>query len=109
MITYFFVVDVVPSKGSSQAEKTDYSIAHFWVVDNSAENAVKRVKHFLSEYMWDVIEWRTYAETTREQFSQMEDGLECYDRAQNEGLVSLFLGAAKGGRLQYDEIEIEPL
>jgi len=110
MKTYFFIINVIPSKNSPQFDKTAGSLAHFWVVDNSGENATIRAEHYLSEYMWDIVDWKQKAiETTREHFAQKEDGLLCYDRAQIEGLVAVFLSWVKDGRLGDDEVEIEIL
>ena len=109
MKTYYFVISVVPSKNSPEFKRTAGSLAHFWIVDESDENAVNRANHFLSEYMWNIVEWQTAVETKRELFAGKEDGLLNYDRAQTEGLVAVFLSWVKDGRLGDDEVEIEPL
>lgn len=93
MKTYFFIIKVVPSHNSRQADKVKGALAHFWVLDDSVENAVNRAEHYLSEYMWEIQGWEQEpVETTAAHFAQKKIGLKCYQKAQTQGLVAHFVG-----------------
>jgi hypothetical protein len=99
MKTYFFSMVVKPAAGNRHAGRIESALAHFWVVDESVDNAVARAKHFLSEYYWTLSEWDTNpVETTAGQYPDREVGLKRFLKAQQTGFASLFLGVSSKGR-----------
>jgi hypothetical protein len=99
MKTYFLTFKVLPTEENAEHDLVEYALAHCWIVEESPENAISIASFCVSKYDWIIREIETYPiETIREDFIEKDVGMQCYEKAQEDGIDFVFVAKSKDGK-----------
>lgn len=109
MNTWFLTFRVVPTEENLQYDMVESAWVHCWIVEDSPEAAYCKASFHVTKYDWIIEGIKDYpVETIREEFLEKDLGLEQYDRAQEDGIASVFLAVSRDGKTTSGPIQLEP-
>jgi hypothetical protein len=96
METYFIKITVSPLPENPLASKIESAQVHFWIVEPSPEDALKRADRYLAKYLWhtESLDLGPVA-TTAADFVTQEEGLKGWWKAKQKGFAAHFAGKPK--------------
>lgn len=91
MDTYFIKISVTPLPDNPMVTKVESAHVHFWIVEPSQEEALKRATRYLESYKWQIeaIENGPVA-TTAADFVTQQEGLKGWWKAKQKGFAAHF-------------------
>lgn len=109
MNTYFLTLNVVPTEDNAHYEMIKGALVHFWILEDSPENAFSKATFYVSKYDWVVEKIETYPiETSRDDFIDKDLGLQNYDKTQEDGIAVVFLAWSRNGKTTSGPKELRP-
>ena len=109
MNTYFLTFRVVPTKENYEHEMVETALAFCWVIEDRPVDALSVASFHFSKCDWIIKEIERYPiETFREDFVEKDVGLQCYDKAQEDGIAILFVAKSRDGKTTSGPKELKP-
>ena len=91
METYFIKISVTPMSDNPLGAKVESASVHFWIVEPTQEEALKRATRYLDSYRWQIESIDTGpVATTAADFATQQEGLKGWWKAKQKGFASHF-------------------
>lgn len=108
MATFYLTLRVAPTPNNPHVNDVEGALVLCWVCDDTPQSALAKANFYVRRYNWDIVEVEVPpTETTQDDFTGKDLGLEQYKHAQENGIAMVFFVGAKDGKSSYGPVKLE--
>lgn len=107
MATFYLTLRVAPTPNNPHLNDVEGALASCWVCCDTPQSALAKANFYVRRYDWDIVEVENPpTETTQDDFTGKDIGLEQYKHAQEHGIAMVFSAWAKDGKSSYGPVRL---